>query len=88
MTEFASNAEFLAAIRKLIDEWCDRRSLKPLAFVLPAYLGFNGLGDGWGELRIALNAVRSLGHEAIPPHEFQIVIDLLSAIDRLRASRG
>ena len=34
----------------LIEKWCDERRLDALAQILPAYLAFNGLADGWGEL--------------------------------------
>jgi hypothetical protein len=59
MRSITSNAEFFAALKQLIDSWCDRRALKPLAKVLGPYLAFNGLTDGWGELLNALNSIRT-----------------------------
>ena len=50
MKDFNSNEEFLAVLRTLIEKWCDERRLDALAQILPAYLAFNGLADGWGEL--------------------------------------
>ena len=38
-------------VSKLIDGWCDRRELRALACVLPAFTGNNGLTDGWSQLR-------------------------------------
>ena len=50
MKDFNSNEEFLAVLRTLIEKWCDERRLDALAQILPAYLAFNGLADGWSEL--------------------------------------
>jgi|GEM_PF-5035305 hypothetical protein len=41
-------------IRLLIDVWCERRNYKPLALILPAWIGNNGLTDGWIDLHDAL----------------------------------
>jgi hypothetical protein len=38
-------------ISDLVDVWCDRRELRPLSYVLPAWTGNNGLTDGWSQLR-------------------------------------
>ncbi len=37
-------------ISELVDSWCDRRELRPLSLVLPAWVGNNGLTDGWSQL--------------------------------------
>jgi len=59
MAEIATSAGFIAALRSLIDTWCDRRCLKALSRILPAYMGFNGLTEGWGDLYDALRNVRA-----------------------------
>ena len=41
-------------IRALVDSWCDRQEYAPLAYVLPAWTGNNGLTDGWTLLRDSL----------------------------------
>jgi hypothetical protein len=64
MTDFNSSEEFHRALRGLIDKWCDERRLKGLARLLPGYLGFNGLTDGWHELRAALVAARAADPDA------------------------
>jgi hypothetical protein len=46
--------EFFGILQRLIDDWCDRRFLGPLAEVLPAYCAFVGLTDSWTELHKAL----------------------------------
>jgi ubiquinone/menaquinone biosynthesis C-methylase UbiE len=47
MKDYHSNDEFFAALRALIDRLCDERRLAALARLLPAYLAFDGLTDGW-----------------------------------------
>ena len=59
MTRFRSTQDFLSAVRTLIDKWCDERKLVALMRVLPSYCGFNGLTDGWEELRTALSDARA-----------------------------
>ena len=41
-------------VSSLVDGWCDRRELNPLAKVLPAWIANNGLTDGWTNLHDAL----------------------------------
>jgi len=48
---FQSNQDFMAALSSLIDQWCEQRRLRQLAAVLPSFVGFNGLTDGWADLR-------------------------------------
>jgi hypothetical protein len=80
---FASNAEFIAALEGLIDTWCDRRALKTLAYVLPAYKALNGMTDGWGELLIALKNVRGLCRDELSDPELDLVGDLVRAADTI-----
>ncbi len=49
----------LANVSGLIDAWCERRELAPLARLLPAWTGNNGLTDGWAEVWEALRTVRA-----------------------------
>ena len=58
MDEIQSKADiFWRDMRVLVEAWCDRRCLYPLSIVLPAYVSFNGLTDGWGELLSALKRI-------------------------------
>jgi hypothetical protein len=81
MAQPSTNTEFLEALKGLIDGWCERRSLRPLARVLSPYLSFNGMTDGWSELAIALKSIRALDSEQISPKERGIVDDLIRATD-------
>ena len=76
------NAEFFASMKSLIDGWCDRRALAPLARLLPAYLAFNGLTDSWGDLLDALERVRAYCREELPEKELAVVGDLIRAAEK------
>jgi hypothetical protein len=81
MKDFHTNEEFLTFLRVLIERWCDERRLDALAQILPAYLAFNGLTDGWGELSIALNAIRGLGYQTFNQTDWDALNDLIHATD-------
>ena len=81
MAHISTNEEFLDALKGLIDGWCERRSLRPLATVLNPYLSFNGMTDGWGELAIALKSIRALDGNQISIRERVLVDDLIRATD-------
>ena len=66
----------------LIEKWCDRRCLKALFRILGAYLGFNGLTDGWSELRTAFQDVRAFAKAELTADELKDVGDLIRAADR------
>jgi hypothetical protein len=86
--DFHSNEEFFGALRILIERWCDGRRLDALAQILPAYLAFNGLTDGWGELSNALKATRGLGYEAFSQTDWDTLNDLIHAADLAVHRRG
>jgi hypothetical protein len=46
----------------LVERWCQRRDLHALAGILPAWLGNNGLTDGWAELAAALRTMSGSRH--------------------------
>lgn len=61
-------------LEQLIGAWCERRDLRPLATVLPAYTSNNGLTDGWGDL---MEALRTLRADSYLPEEEQAVVERL-----------
>jgi hypothetical protein len=81
---FDTNQDFGAAVAALIDRWCEQRNFVPLARLLPAYVGFNGLTDGWDELRSALVSVRSLGFDALQEPDWTTVDDLIRAATKVQ----
>jgi hypothetical protein len=88
MRDFHSNDEFFTALRALIDGLCDERRLKPLARILPGYLAFNGLTDGWHELINALKAARGLGPDEFNPADWGTLNDLIHAAELAVSSRN
>ena len=82
MAQYDTNEEFFDAVRHLIYRWCDERKLGPLALLLPKYVAFNGMTDGWVELHAALRKLRSLGSESYTPLDWDTVNNLVRAADR------
>ena len=56
-------------VDRLIDQWCERREVGALARLLPAYVAFNGLTDGWVDLYQALRSTRAYAHDRLPKME-------------------
>jgi hypothetical protein len=81
MMVFSNNAGFFAALRGLIDAYCDRRALKPLSRLLDPYLAFNGLTDSWGEILIALKAVRAHRREDFSGTQLETIDALIHAAE-------
>jgi hypothetical protein len=77
----SNNTEFFAALRSLIDSWCDRRALKPLSWLLGPYLAFNGLTDSWGEIVSALKGVRAYCREDFSGTELETIDALIRAAE-------
>jgi hypothetical protein len=88
MATMDSNEEFFGVLGSLIEKWCDRRCLNALCRILGAYLAFNGLVDGWGELHIALQDVQAFARTELTADEVKDVDDLIRTADRaLHTSR-
>lgn len=81
MKDFHANEDFFAVLHVLIEGWCDERRLDALAQILPAYLAFNGLTDGWADLSNALKATRGLGYQAFSQNDRDTLNDLIHATD-------
>ena len=73
----ASHDDNLAALRLLIERWCDERRLDALSRLLPGYLSLNGLTDGWANLDDALKSARALGHEMFSRSDWDLLNDLI-----------
>jgi len=78
-----SNDEFFEPLKKLIDGWCDRKALGPLARVLPPFVAFNGMTDGWGELLSALKGVRAFNPDDLLPAETATLADLIRVAEKV-----
>jgi hypothetical protein len=86
--QISSNEQFFDVLKALVDSWCERRCLQPLARVLGPYVAFYGLTDDWAELQNALKSVRALDRDILPEAEFNSVGDLINAIDRTLSHRN
>jgi hypothetical protein len=72
--------EICQAVAALIDGWCERRALRALAIVLPAWPPF-GHTDQWVDLRDSLRGARARGDLSIA--EKDKVGEVLGMLDRL-----
>jgi hypothetical protein len=87
VTNLLSNEDFFKILRSLIEKWCDRRCLRALHRILGAYLGFNGMTEEWGELRTALNDVRTLAKNELTADELKVMVELIKIADRALTPR-
>lgn len=65
----------------LIDQWCDRRELKPLQFLFRAYPGVLAHTDQFGDLLDALKDVKGLCRDRLKPQELTTVIELVNELE-------
>lgn len=68
-------------LARLIDRWCERRALGPLAILLPAYTSNNGLTDGWAEVMTALQTLRGSRH--LPADELGQIEELTVIVEQM-----
>jgi len=69
--------EFIAQV---IDAWCDRRELKALYCLPPAWISNKGLTDGWETLRAELKYTYAT-FTNLPPNERDELKRAIDAID-------
>ncbi|MDB4967293.1 MAG: hypothetical protein JWN44_2982 [Myxococcales bacterium] len=75
-------AELVPRLNALVDNWCERRALKPLSTILAAWpFGGAGLTDDWGRLMDALKNVRSLG--SLPPDDAAEIDEAIRVVEKL-----
>lgn len=65
----------------LIEAWCDRRDLRPLAILLPAYTANFGLTDDWARVIEALYDLRA--RRKLPDVEMAEVERLVPLVERM-----
>ena len=78
--EFVSRRKMWTLLRGLIDGWCERRALEPLAALLPAYLAFDGATDEWHDLWRAVNNIRGMPPDLITDGERAAVAEVRTLI--------
>lgn len=77
----------MAALSSLVDRWCEQRRFRHLAAVPPSFVGFDGLTDGWTELRSGLKTAVGLGAEGLPDDEWQMLQRLSRDADKALSAR-
>jgi hypothetical protein len=81
-----SKLKLLTTLDGLINSWCERRALRPLAYLLPAYPGALVHTDQQFQLLEALKNLKGLRLN-LTPEELRLVIQAHDLVDeRLRAS--
>ena len=65
----------------LIDQWCERRELRPLQFLFRAYPGVLAHTDQFGDLLEALRDVKGLCRDKLKPEELTLVISLINELE-------
>jgi len=68
-------------VAQLIDQWCERRALGPLRYILNGW-PHNGLTDGLAILMDSLEKVRGLAREDLTPEEEELVDHAISILRR------
>lgn len=68
-------------VSRLIDAWCQRRSLTLLRHVLPHW-PHNGLMDGIAELKVGLENARAFGGDELIAGEERVLSELISDLER------
>jgi hypothetical protein len=69
----------------LITGWCERRALRPLAYLLPAYPGVFAHTDQQFQLLEVLKNLKRLCRDHLTPEELRLITQAYNALDeRLR----
>ena len=79
-TAISTNDELFAALRCLVEAWCDRRCLRALRHILSGYPLPSPFTDGWGALYEALRQVRASDQDELTDAEAEIADNLIVAV--------
>jgi hypothetical protein len=76
-----NNRQLFSNIQRLVEAWFDRRCLRALRDVLREYPLVSPLGDGWGELFLALQDERAFAGDGLTAEEQESLEDCIRAVD-------
>ena len=65
----------------LIDQWCERRELRPLQFLLRSYPGVLAHTDQFGAVLDSLKDIKGLCRDKLKPDELTTVISLINELE-------
>jgi len=71
----------------LIDQWCERRAVHPLRFLLAAYPGMLAHTDQFGFLLERLRDVKGLCKNELTPQELTHVISAINELEDFMKTR-
>ena len=85
-TPYSIEVDLFKTLDGLINGWCERRALRPLAYLLPAYPGVLVHTDQQFQLLEALKNLKRLSLDHLTPEELRLVTQAHDFLDeRLRA---
>jgi len=76
-----SNFALCQKLDWLIDQWCERRALRPLRFLLAAYPGALVHTDQFGDLLEKLRDVKGLCRNELTPEDLTCVISAVNELE-------
>jgi hypothetical protein len=62
-------ADIRTAISTLIDGWCERRALRPLAIILPVWPPPNNFSEDWQYVWAAMKHLRAICRDDLAAHD-------------------
>jgi len=65
----------------LIDQWCQRRALKPLSILLPKYVTVLTYSDQKLALLDAMRAVKGMCRKDLTPDEMDLLVASISTLE-------
>jgi hypothetical protein len=81
-TPYSMELNLFKTLDDLINIWCQRRALRPLAYLLPAYPGVLAHTDQQFQLLEALKNLKRLCLDHLTPEELLLVTQVHDFLDR------
>ena len=82
-----SNLAIFKTLDQLVDQWCERRELAPLRYLLPSYPMASALTDDWHQLYESLKAVRAFCRDHLSEEEQNQIGNVIVAIQHILENR-
>lgn len=76
------NHAILAKLEQLIDEWCERRCLKPLFYILRDYPFCSELVYGWAVLLESLLEIKNFCSHELTLYERKLLLEIIDSAKR------
>jgi|LauGreSBDMM110SN_4_FD.fasta_scaffold17540_1 hypothetical protein len=76
------NYAIFAKLERLIDEWCERRCLKPLFYILRDYPLCSELVHSWGLLLESLLEIKQFCNHELTLQERELLLEIIDSAKR------